>query len=144
MSRHFLIIWFDKMFSIKSLSLFGTESEIERMTKFEKFDLQPNSLKPTKSKVRVAYGKNSMSDLASNNDTAINYVNGRTDNKIWCKCEWCALMKTSIEGICSLENPEICKPRFSNKSCLNVCRSDPHFVPWYSWRENLVSYLIST
>ena len=52
--------------------------------------------------------------------------------------------ETSIEGFCCLEIPKICKPRFSSTSCLNVCRSDLHFVLWCSRRENFVSYLIST
>ena len=69
-----------------------------------------------------------MSDLASSNDVAIYDVNGRIDNKTWCKCECCALMETSIEGVCCLEIPEISKPRFSSTSCLNVCMSDPYFT----------------
>ena len=60
-----------------------------------------------------------------------NAVNGRIDNKTWCKCEYCAPMETSI-GVCCLEIPEICKPRFSSASGLNVCRSDPYFVIWFS------------
>ena len=52
-------------------------------------------------------------------------------------------MKTSIEGVCCLEIPEICKPRFSSTSCLNVCILYPYFEVWYSRQEN-VSYLIST
>ena len=44
------------------------------------------------------------------------------------KCECCAPMETSIEGVCCLEILENCKPRFLSTSCLNVCRSDPHFV----------------
>ena len=59
-----------------------------------------------------------------------NGVNGRIDNKTWCKCECCAPMGTSI-GVCCLEIPEICKPRFSSASGLNVCRSDPYFVIWF-------------
>ena len=53
-------------------------------------------------------------------------------------------LETSIEGSCCLEIPVICKPRFSGTWCLNVCRSDPHFVLWYYRWENFVSYLIST
>ena len=85
-----------------------------------------------------------MSDLGSGNDVATNGVNVRSGNKMWWKCECCALMETSIEGVCCLEITEICKPTFSSTSCLNVCRSDEHFVLWYSRRENFVSYLIST
>ena len=85
-----------------------------------------------------------MSGVASSNDLATNGVNGRTGSKIWCKCECCALMETSIEGVCCLEIPEICKLRFWITSCLNVCRLDPHFVLQYSWQENFISYLIST
>ena len=59
----------------------GTESETERMTDFEKFSLQPYSLEPTKSKVLVAYGRNSMSDLASSSNAATNDVDGRIGNK---------------------------------------------------------------
>ena len=33
---------------------------------------------------------------------------------------------------------------FKYISCLNVCRSDSHFVLWYSRQKNFVSYLIST
>ena len=85
-----------------------------------------------------------MSGLARNNDVAINGVNGgttRIGNKTWCKCECCVPVETSVEGVCWLEITEICKRRFS--SCLNVCRSDPHFVSWCSRRENFISYLIS-
>ena len=85
-----------------------------------------------------------MSGLSSSNDLATNGVNGRTGSKTWCKCECCALIETSIEGVCCLEIPEICKPRFWSTSCLNVCRLDPHFVLQYSWQENFISYLIST
>ena len=67
--------------SNESLSLSGTESETNRMTGFEIFGLQPYSLEPTKSKVPVAYGRNSMSDLASSNDAAANDVDGRIGNK---------------------------------------------------------------
>ena len=59
----------------------GTESETERMTDSEKFSLQPYSLEPTKSKVLVAYGRNSMSDLASSSNAATNDVDGRIGNK---------------------------------------------------------------
>ena len=103
------------------------------------------TLEPKKSKVPVVYGRNSVSDLASRNDVATNGVNGRIVNKTWCKCEWCAPMETSTEGVCCLEITGICKRRLSSRfaSCLNVCRSDSHFVLWYSRRENFLSYLIS-
>ena len=118
------------MSSSKSLPSSGTESEIENITDFEKFGLQSYTLEPEKSKVPVDYGKNSVSDLASSNDVATNGVDGRIGNKTWCKYEMCkyAPMETSIEGVCCLEIPEICKRRFLSTSCLNVCRSDPHFV----------------
>ena len=51
------------------------------MTDFEKFVLEPYSLEPTKSKVPVAFGKNSLSDLARSNDAATNDVDGRTGSK---------------------------------------------------------------
>ena len=60
---HFLIILFGKMSSSESLSSSSIVSETERMTDFEKFGLQPYSLEPTKSKVPVGYGRNSMSVL---------------------------------------------------------------------------------
>ena len=44
-----LIILFHKMSSRKSLPSSGTESEIERMTNFEKFGVQPYSLESAKS-----------------------------------------------------------------------------------------------
>ena len=116
------------MSSSKSLPWSGTEPEIERMSDFEKFGLQPYTLEPTKSKVLVAYGRNSVSDLASSNDVATNGLNGRIGNKTCCKCERGARMETSIEVVCCLEIPEICKPIFSSTSYLNVCKSDPHFV----------------
>ena len=68
-------------------------------------------------RVPVAYGRNSLSDLTSSNDVAKNGVNGITKpgaNKTWeikngnktsGKCECCAPTETSIEAICSLENP---------------------------------------
>ena len=64
--------------------------------------------------------------------------------KTWCKCECCAPVKISIESVCCLEMSEISQQRFSSTSCSNVCRLDPHFGLWYSRRENVVSYLIST
>ena len=67
--------------SNESLSSSGTESETNRMTGFEMFGLQPYSLEPTKSKVPVAYARNSMSDLASSNDAAANDVDRRIGNK---------------------------------------------------------------
>ena len=76
------------------------------------------------------------------------------------KTSWRCLLKTKTKDVfkkfsrrlhqdecllgCCLEIPEICKPRFSSRSCLNVCRLDSHFELWYSRRENVVSYLIST
>ena len=93
------------------------------MTNFENFGLQLYSFQPTKSKVPVAYGRNSVSDLTSSNDVATNGVNGRIGNKFWCKCECCVPMETST-GVCCLEIPEIGKPRFSSASCLYVFRSD--------------------
>ena len=47
------------------------------MTEFKKFDLQPQSLEPTKSKVPVGYSSNSMSDLANSSNAAANDVDGR-------------------------------------------------------------------
>ena len=79
------------MSSNESLSLSGTESEIERMTDFEKFGLQPYSLEPTKSKVPVGYGRDSMSDLANSSNAATNDVDGRIGNKTWCK--WNAVLR---------------------------------------------------
>ena len=81
------------MSSSKSLSSSGTESEIERLNDFEKFGLQPYSLEPTKSKVPVGYGRNSMSDLANSSNAATNDVDGRIGNKTWCKFECCAPWK---------------------------------------------------
>ena len=141
---HFLIILFDKMSSSESLSSPGTESETERMGDSEKFGLPPYSLEPTKSKVPVGYGRNSMSYLATSSNAATNDMDGRTGNKTWCKCECCAPMETSVESVCCLEIPEICKPRFSGTLCLYVCSSDPHFIPRYSMREKSINYLIST
>ena len=68
-----------------------------------------------------------MSDLLSSSNIATNDVDGRIGNKTWCKCECCAPMETSIESVCCLEIPDICKPRFSGTLCLYVCRSDPYF-----------------
>ena len=116
------------MSSSKSLPLSSSESEIGRMTDFEKFDSQPHTLESTKSKIPVTYGKNSVSDLTNSNDIATNTMNGRIGSKSWCKCKCCALMETSIEGVSYLEMSVISKPRFSSTLCLNVCRSDPHFV----------------
>ena len=114
------------------------------MTDFEKFGLQPYSLEPTKSKVPVAYGRNSMSDLTSSSNAATNDVDGRIGNKTWCKCECCAPMETSIESVCCLEILEICKPRFSGTLSLYVCISDPHFILRYFMLEKSINYLIST
>ena len=116
------------MSSSKSLPLPSSDSEIERMTDFEKFGLQPYTLESTKSEIPVGYGKNSVSDLANSNDIATNTMNGRIGSKSWCKCECCTLMETSIEGVSCLEMSVISKPRFLSTLCLNVCRSDPHFV----------------
>ena len=63
-----------------------------------------------------------MSDLTSSNNVATNSVKGIIGNKTWPKCE------TSVEGVCFLEIPEICKPRFSRTPCFKVCRSDPYFA----------------
>ena len=132
------------MSSSESLSSGGTESGTERITDFEKFDLQPYSLEPTKSKVPVGYGRNSVSDLPNSSNAATNDVDGGIGNKTWCKCECCAPMETSIVSVCCLEIPEICKPRFSGTLCLYVCRSDTCFIPQYFMREKSISYLIST
>ena len=126
-----------------SMLLFDTESKIDRISDFEKFALWPYSLEPRKSKVSVAYDRNSLSDRASSNDVATNDVNGRIGNKTWCKCECCALMETSVEDVCCLEIPEICQPRFSSTLCLYVYRSDSNFVQLYFKRENFC-YLNST
>ena len=107
------------MSSSKPLPSSGTESEIKRITNFKKFGLEPYTLEPKKTKVPVTYGRNSLNDLASCNDVAINGVNGRTGNT-----KPGAPMETSIEGVCCLEIPEIYKPRFSSSPSLNVCRSD--------------------
>ena len=131
------------MSSRKSLSSSGTESEIGRLNDFEKFVLQPYSLEPTKSKVPVGYGRNSMSDLANSSNAATKDVDGRIGNKTWCKCECCTPLETSIESICCLEIPEIYKPGFLVTLCLYVCRSDPHFIPRNSTREKSINYLIS-
>ena len=87
------------MSSTKSLFSSFTESETERMTDLEKFGLHPFSLEPTKSKVPVGYGRNSMSGLANSSNAATNDVDGRIGNKTWCKCECCAPMQTSIESV---------------------------------------------
>ena len=88
------------MSSTESLSSSGTESKTERMTDFKKCGLQPYSLEPTKSKVQVCYGRNSMRDLANSSNAATNDVDGRIGNKTWCKCECCAPMETSKESVC--------------------------------------------
>ena len=130
--------------SLANLSSSATESETERMTDFEKFGLELYSIEPTKSKVLVTYGRNSMSDLANSSNAATNDVDGRIGNETWCKCECCAPTETSIESVCCQEIPEICKPRFSGALCLYVSRSDSHFIPRYSMREKSINYLIST
>ena len=93
---NFLIILFGKMSSNKSLPSSGTKSEIERMTDLEKFSL-PYTLEPTKSKVPVDCGRNSVSDLANSNDVTTNGVNVRISNQAWWKCECYATMETSIK-----------------------------------------------
>ena len=98
------------------------------MVDFEKFGLKSYSLAPTKSKVPVAYGRNSVSDLASSNDSVTNDVDGRINNKTWFKCECCASTEASTESVCCLAIPEICKPRFKGTSYLYVGRSDRLFV----------------
>ena len=115
-------------FQFSFFHVFATQFKISPESKTEKMTDRPHTLDATKSKVPVAYGRNSVSDLASSNDVATNGVYGRTGNKTWCKYECCTPMETSIESACCLEIPEICKPRFLSISCLNVCRSDPHFV----------------
>ena len=60
-----------------------------------------------------------MNDLASCNDVATNGMNGRIG-------KYCPPMETSIEVVCCLEMPYDFKPRFSSRSCLNVCRSYLH------------------
>ena len=85
-----------------------------------------------------------MNDLASSSNAATNDVDGRIGNKTWCKCECCVPMETSIESVCCLEIPEICKLRFSGTLSLCVCRSYPHFILRYSTLEKSVHYLIST
>ena len=112
---NFLIILFGKISFRKSLPLLGSALDIERMTDFEKFGLQPYTLEPTKSKVPVDYGRNSVSYLASSNDGTTNGVNGRIGNNAWCICEGCAPMETNIEGVCCLDITEICKRRFSSR-----------------------------
>ena len=134
---NFLIIVFGKTSSSKSLPLSGIEAEVERLNDLEKFNLTIHSWND-KSKVPVARGSSSVSDLAGTNDVATNGVNGRIGNKTLWKCEYCAPMEISIEAVCCLEMPDICKPILSSTSCLNVCRSNPDFVLWYSRWENLV------
>ena len=87
------------MSSSESLSSSGTEPETEIMTDF---GLQPYSLEPTKSKVPVGYGRNSVSDLANSSNAATNDVDGRIGNKTWFKCECWAPMETSIARKCLL------------------------------------------
>ena len=140
---NFQIIFFGKMFSSKSLPSSEMESEIERMSDFQNIRLVTIVSWTDKIKVVIAYGSNFVSDLASSSEVVTNAVNGRIGNKTWWKCEYCAPMETSI-GACCLEISEIYKPIFSSASYLNVCRSNPHFVLWYSRLENVVSYLIST
>ena len=98
------------------------------MTDFEKLGLEPDSLEAIKSKVLVAYCRDSVNDLSRSTDLATNGVNGRRDNEIWCKCEWCAPMGTIRESVYCLKIPDICNPGFLSTSCFYVYRSDPHFV----------------
>ena len=103
----FLIILFGKISSSRSLSLSSAESETERMTDFKRFGLEPYSIEPTKS---VAYGRNSVNDLANSYDTVTNDGDSRIGYKTWCKCECYIPMKTSIECVCCLEIIKTCKP----------------------------------
>ena len=64
------------MSSSKSLPSSGTELEIDRVTDFKICGLQPDTFEPTKPKVPVAYGRNSLSHLDGSNDIATNGVNG--------------------------------------------------------------------
>ena len=68
------------MFPSQSLPSSSNESEIKRMTDFKKFGLSSYTLELTKSKVPVAYGRNSVSDLASSDDVTTNGVNGKIGN----------------------------------------------------------------
>ena len=68
------------MFPSQSLPSSSNESEIERMTDFKKFGLSSYTLELRKSKVPVAYGRNSVSDLASSDDVTTNGVNGKIGN----------------------------------------------------------------
>ena len=126
------------MSSSKFLPSSRTESEIEKITDFEKFGLKLYTLEPTKSKVPVAYGRNSVSDLASSSDVATNGVNGRTGNKTWCKCECCTPVETST-GVCCLEIPEICKRRFLSISCLSVSQLAHNVITTLSFGYILVA-----
>ena len=87
------------MSSSKSLPSSGSESEIEKITDFEKLARNHTLLNRQNQKFQLPYGRKSVSDLASSNYVATNGVNGRIGNKTWCKCECCAPMETSIEGI---------------------------------------------
>ena len=72
-------------------------------------------------------------------------MNWLIGNKTWCKREWCAAMKTSVNGVCFLEISEICKLRVSSTSFLHVGRSDPHFVLWYPRRNtSLVIWFLAS
>ena len=59
----------------------------------------------------IDFEKLGMEPMGSRNDVAANDVDGIIGNKTWCKCEYRAPTETSIESICYLEIPEICKPR---------------------------------
>ena len=93
---NFLIILFGKMPSSKPLPSSGTESEIERMTDFEKFLLV--TIHSWTNKIKSSSflcGRNSVSDLASSNDVATKGVSDRFGYKTWCICECCASMDTN-------------------------------------------------
>ena len=80
-----------------------------------------------------------MSDLVDSNDVATNGVNCRIGNKTWCKCEYCTSVETSIDSVCCLKIPDICKSRFQVHHVCTIV--DSHFfqiyiVLWYSWGEN--------
>ena len=108
-----------------NLSSSGTKSEIKRMTDFEKFGFTLSSQQNKNFQFLMAGILRVIWPAA--NDVATTVVNGRIGYKTCCKCGRCAPVETSAEGVCCLEILEICKPRFSSTSCLNVCRLDPHF-----------------
>ena len=63
-------------------------------TDFKKFGFSPYFW--TNKKVSISYARNSVFDLASSNDLATNGGNSRIAYKIWCKCECCAPIETTI------------------------------------------------